>query len=687
MDHNAVPVYYGCTVDNADCYAICKCDGAYGGSLCNKNVTTVQTEGNMTLAACRVIVDTDYGSSVNIETFNTILGSIHNAFDPYLFKEMTRADYDVCASAIQKVFEFIDNDYDLLVHSNSNSDNLQKMADLISSTIEYFIDTDRYASDISMFSAWSEDLTAISRLAQLLQKEMGEALAPDEDPVEVTSSHISVSSRFVSIETFLDSTIVPPSTADQTKYSHDQTAVTFGASGISRCLNTNAEDVWYGILEWGISPTANVTLSENVDTELVQITFKAPTTTPSLDIDDRISYNVTYHYQEALNFSISTFNRTFPATYSLEGNEFHDTLFTSCNVSYDPITLSQFDPITDDSVWSSDTASFECADVGQMCAADTDSSGDVVVMGGENYYVNTLAAGTFFLEGRVTSAPTSQPSSAPSSSSPTFVPTQDFLTYTTFSVAVEQNFSSVSFDITQTSYTDPIRIAIASLITSQSSGRRLAGSRTVFPKDVNITSVFATADSKTGVKFEIEVIAEELGFDGSDLSGAVSYIQDQLNTGTTVASGETQSPYLIALISASASNPSIQSEFTNAVISTFSVDPTPLDVDVESQSPSSQPTGMPSYGETFTAEEIFGLDDGTLAIIIVGSIVSLSIFTLVMYVMIYRKRHDLGKNLESDGLTSPIADAENSSSSVPRPEILNYSSNSGSDKNSTSTRI
>jgi hypothetical protein len=180
----------------------------------------------------------------------------------------------------------------------------------------------------------------------------------------------------------------------------------------------------------------------------------------------------------------------------------------------------------------------------------------------------------------------------------------------------------------------------------------------------------------------------------SDFNNAITNFEIILHTqditNNIVASGETQSPYLRALISASASNPSIQSEFTNAGnagISTFSVDPTPIDVDVESQSPSSLPTGMPSYGETFTAKEIFGLDDGTLAIIIVGSIVSLSIFVLVMYVMIYRKRHDLGKNLDSDGLTSPIADAENSSSSVPRPEILNYSSNSGSDKNSTSTRI
>ncbi|MEK9700027.1 MAG: PT domain-containing protein, partial [Candidatus Poseidoniales archaeon] len=177
--------------------------------------------------------------------------------------------------------------------------------------------------------------------------------------------------------------------------------------GLSRCSSDNF--IPFGLMEYGIMPVKDSNHSgvRDVEGELVQLTLPKASTAPEFGVYSR--YNVSVHFQEPIEFNISYpfegFNRTFPVLYTSDVIDGSNFIMQNCNAT----------------TFTNDNATFDCPDFGRLCTDMTDNSGYVYTLDGNDYMVNTMSGGKYFLQGIYTSAPTGQPTGQPTGE-PTSIP-------------------------------------------------------------------------------------------------------------------------------------------------------------------------------------------------------------------------------------------------------------------------
>jgi hypothetical protein len=294
MDHKAEAVF-DCKLDNADCFAYCQCDTAQNGGIpmyggeCTYNNASFHSISNFRRDTCAALIETISNAEINVNSLNTVMENLASSYKPH---EMLPDAFEKCNEAVALAFIIInDPGQNHLASPNSNANNKQIAADIISGMLDYFVDThlydianpyiikkhqwDGYNMTLSnMLAAMTnEDTKLMFKLSQALQYEMGESMVVDQDDIVVLSDHLRLSSRYVSKSTLHNAVIQPPQTVDQDSYNHLMTELVLGQEGFDRCIESSETTVKYGILEWGINPTGASNYTERgIESELVQLT-------------------------------------------------------------------------------------------------------------------------------------------------------------------------------------------------------------------------------------------------------------------------------------------------------------------------------------------------------------------------------------------------------------------------------
>jgi len=387
IDHKAQEIIDKCLVSDQDCFAYCKCNDGFGGKACQLTGNGLRDSDQLRYDLCNSIIEQNKLTTPSADALKNLITSVATQFTPF---QVQTKGFMKCKEAVDEVFTLIEGGY---LTSDQPDTVRHGSAQLISLLMEGFINMTMYNNTninsrniMSMNNSDSQDLL---KKSQTLYFNMQKSMSPGDSSLEALSEHVRISSNYPIATSLQGATILPPRTSEQIQYNHSSTTIKLPDEGLKRCSNDNF--VQFGMIEWGIMPIlyqGNSSGWDRIETEMVNMIMPKTTKVENVDYDyfAYSRYNVTVHFQEAMEFNISSFNRTFPSisTYvnNLDTADITDGKFKfkDCN-------------FTDYSAWN---ATFDCRDIGHLCNNDYDNSGIPITFEGNSYTMNTLAGGSFF---------------------------------------------------------------------------------------------------------------------------------------------------------------------------------------------------------------------------------------------------------------------------------------------------
>jgi hypothetical protein len=413
IDLKANPVM-DCRLGDADCFAYCQCNVNMTGAACHMNNATSFARDTLIASLCENLLTSTQLKARSASTLADLLSSIQTTFEPF---DVRAPGLAKCKEAITYAYGLIDDGY---IDADADASVQENAAASLSSLVDAHINMRlinatsadyKYQQGVQQVTSAMDipdvDTSYIMSNAQLLQQKVLTLMSSGQSPVTVLSDHIRFTTYNEGKDNLKGAVLSPPKSTEQSTYGHKMVEIELPADGLSRCSSDNF--IPFGLMEYGIMPVKDSNHSgvRDVEGELVQLTLPKASTAPEFGVYSR--YNVSVHFQEPIEFNISYpfegFNRTFPVLYTSDVIDGSNFIMQNCNAT----------------TFTNDNATFDCPDFGRLCTDMTDNSGYVYTLDGNDYMVNTMSGGKYFLQGIYTSAPTGQPTGQPTGE-PTSIP-------------------------------------------------------------------------------------------------------------------------------------------------------------------------------------------------------------------------------------------------------------------------